>query len=316
MTSRWNGPAARRRPRPAPARSRPMTATRSPSRPASDARSRPAAGIQYRRPACRRRPGRSATWNPGTRSTLDHGIGTVVTIAPLRPSSPVTGGAWQGVLEGWDGSLRARCHRRAIRHLAAGRLRPGAPARDGHVGERLTADPTMGAGESRDARGRKQSQTAISTPRGAQMSTDSPRSAASSPTSPSGGQPEVTPLAGTTASGLPYPSDTDAVMLGRPRTSRRWPTRSIADSGSSPLSIDRPASPPIHRRPPITVAIAGLAVGRLLFLDRRAARRAHCTSTRRRCARVAGQIPCGCTTPTRSPPMRLGDALLLVVAHA
>jgi hypothetical protein len=45
-------------------------------------------------------------WQVGAVETWDatvmaHRIGAVVTIAPLPPSSPVTGGSWQGVLEGW-----------------------------------------------------------------------------------------------------------------------------------------------------------------------------------------------------------------------
>jgi len=39
------------------------------------------------------------SWDTGA---LDHGIGTLITIAPLGASSPVAGGSWQGVLEGWE----------------------------------------------------------------------------------------------------------------------------------------------------------------------------------------------------------------------
>jgi len=39
------------------------------------------------------------SWDP---TALEHGIGAVVTISPLGPSAPVTGGSWQGVLEGWE----------------------------------------------------------------------------------------------------------------------------------------------------------------------------------------------------------------------
>lgn len=38
------------------------------------------------------------TWDP---TVMAHQIGAVVTLAPLPPSSPVSGGEWAGVLEGW-----------------------------------------------------------------------------------------------------------------------------------------------------------------------------------------------------------------------
>lgn len=46
-------------------------------------------------------------WQIGAVETWDetmmaHGIGAVVTIAPLGASAPVTGGTWEGVLEGWE----------------------------------------------------------------------------------------------------------------------------------------------------------------------------------------------------------------------
>jgi len=44
------------------------------------------------------RLGKVETWDPGV---MDHQIGAVVTIAPLPASSPITGSAWEGVLEGW-----------------------------------------------------------------------------------------------------------------------------------------------------------------------------------------------------------------------
>ena len=39
------------------------------------------------------------TWDAGF---FDHGIGAVVTIAPLTSQAPVPGGSWEGVLEGWE----------------------------------------------------------------------------------------------------------------------------------------------------------------------------------------------------------------------
>jgi len=46
-------------------------------------------------------------WQVGSVETWDatvmgHGIGGLVTLSPLPPSSPVPGGAWSGVLEGWN----------------------------------------------------------------------------------------------------------------------------------------------------------------------------------------------------------------------
>ena len=39
------------------------------------------------------------TWDPGIR---DHGIGALITLAPLPDSAPVAGDSWTGVMEGWQ----------------------------------------------------------------------------------------------------------------------------------------------------------------------------------------------------------------------
>ena len=41
------------------------------------------------------------TWDP---AVMAHRIGAIVTLSPLPASSPVAGGAWSGVLEGWNES--------------------------------------------------------------------------------------------------------------------------------------------------------------------------------------------------------------------
>lgn len=77
-------------------------------------------------------------------------------------------------------------------------------------------------------------------------------------------QPSVTPLAGTTASGLPYPSDTDAVMLGAQAI------KGLADAidrrfRTVAVTIDPPSTAAHTSMTAQTVAIAGLAVGDLCF---------------------------------------------------
>jgi len=73
-----------------------------------------------------------------------------------------------------------------------------------------------------------------------------------------GPPPEVEALSGSTASGLPYPSDTDAVMLGAQAI------KALADAIDRrfkivTVAVDVPSTAAHTSMSPVTVAIAGLA---------------------------------------------------------
>jgi len=76
--------------------------------------------------------------------------------------------------------------------------------------------------------------------------------------------PGVQPLGGTTASGLPYPSDTDPVQLGAANI------KALADAIDRrfkivAVSVDVPSTAAHTSMAPVTVAIPGLAVGDYCF---------------------------------------------------
>ena len=76
--------------------------------------------------------------------------------------------------------------------------------------------------------------------------------------------PGVQPLAGTTASGLPYPSDTDPVQLGAANI------KALADAIDRrfkivTVAVDIPSTAAHTSMAPVTVAIPGLAVGDYCF---------------------------------------------------
>ena len=131
-----------------------------------------------------------------------------------------------------------------------------------------------------------------------------------------GPPPEVEALSGSTASGLPYPSDTDAVMLGAQAI------KALADAIDRrfkivTVAVDVPSTAAHTSMAPVTVAIAGLAVGDYCFwIGMPGAGPFHYWTAPPLCA-VAGQITLrGFNADSAVNDPASANHVFMVVAHA
>ena len=131
-----------------------------------------------------------------------------------------------------------------------------------------------------------------------------------------GPPPEVEPFTGSTASGLPYPSDTDAVMLGAQAI------KALADAIDRrfkivTVAVDVPSTAAHTSMAPVTVAIAGLAVGDYCFwIGIPGAGPFHYWTAPPLCA-VAGQITLrGFNADSAVNDPASANHVFMVVAHA